>query len=105
ALWSQPGHERMVAWTTATDGCQRFTFRGGLILISNRPLADLPVGNGLGGYHYFGVKGARPKQPGFGEVAPTLGRTGFFSRIRLTRGGLGPKMITVDRSALLRSRR
>src|SRR5690349_738551 len=24
------------------------------------------VGNGLGGYHYFGEMGARPKQPGFG---------------------------------------
>lgn len=42
ALWSQPGHERVVTWTTATDGGVRFTFRGGLILISNRPLADLP---------------------------------------------------------------
>jgi hypothetical protein len=53
------------------------------------------VGNGLGGYHYFGEMGARPKQPGFGEVAPTLGRADFFSRIRLTRGGLGPNMIMV----------
>lgn len=42
ALWAQPGHDRIVTWTTATDGAQRFTFRGGLILISNRPLADLP---------------------------------------------------------------
>jgi hypothetical protein len=42
ALWAQPGHERVVTWTTATDGALRFTFRGGLILISNRPLADLP---------------------------------------------------------------
>jgi hypothetical protein len=42
ALWAQPGHERLVTWTTATDGPQRFPFRGGLILISNRPLADLP---------------------------------------------------------------
>lgn len=42
ALWAQPGHDRVVTWTTATDGAQRFTFRGGLILISNRPLADLP---------------------------------------------------------------
>lgn len=42
ALWAQPGHERVVTWTTATDGAQRFAFRGGLILISNRPLADLP---------------------------------------------------------------
>ena len=42
ALWAQPGHDRVVTWTTATDGPQRFAFRGGLILISNRPLADLP---------------------------------------------------------------
>lgn len=42
ALWSQPGHERVVTWTTATDGPQKLPFRGGLILISNRPLADLP---------------------------------------------------------------
>ena len=42
ALWAQPGHDRMVTWTTATDGPMRFPFRGGLILISNRPLADLP---------------------------------------------------------------
>ena len=42
ALWAQPGHDRAVTWTTATDGQQRFVFRGGLILISNRPLADLP---------------------------------------------------------------
>jgi hypothetical protein len=42
ALWAQPGHERVMTWTTATDGPQRFAFRGGLILISNRPLADLP---------------------------------------------------------------
>ena len=39
---AQPGHDRVVTWTTATDGPQRFVFRGGLILISNRPLADLP---------------------------------------------------------------
>jgi hypothetical protein len=42
ALWAQPGHERVVTWTTASDGAERFVFRGGLILISNRPLADLP---------------------------------------------------------------
>ena len=42
ALWAQPGHDRVITWTTATDGKQRFVFRGGLILISNRPLADLP---------------------------------------------------------------
>ena len=42
ALWAQPGHDRILTWTTATDGPQRFVFRGGLIMISNRPLADLP---------------------------------------------------------------
>jgi hypothetical protein len=42
ALWAQPGHERIVTWTTATGGEERFAFRGGLILLSNRPLADLP---------------------------------------------------------------
>lgn len=42
ALWAQPGHDRLVTWTTAKEGSERFTFRGGLILISNRPLADLP---------------------------------------------------------------
>ncbi len=42
ALWAQPGHDRVVTWTTARDGPMQFTFRGGLILVSNRPLADLP---------------------------------------------------------------
>ena len=42
ALWAQPGSDRYVTWTTATEGAQRFVFRGGLIMISNRPLADLP---------------------------------------------------------------
>lgn len=42
AMWAQPGHERIVTWTTAKDGLESFVFRGGLILISNRPLADLP---------------------------------------------------------------
>jgi hypothetical protein len=42
AMWAQPGHERIVTWTTAKDGLESFVFRGGLILISNRPLANLP---------------------------------------------------------------
>jgi hypothetical protein len=42
ALWAQPGEDRVVTWTTATDGPQRFVFRGGVILISNRRLADMP---------------------------------------------------------------
>src|SRR5262249_18414061 len=41
ALWSQPGRPREVTWTTAA-GAARFVFRGGLILLANRPLADLP---------------------------------------------------------------
>jgi hypothetical protein len=41
ALWAQPAHDRVVTWTTERDGAMRFIFRGGLILISNRPLADL----------------------------------------------------------------
>lgn len=41
ALWAQPGHDRKITWTTATDARQ-FIFRGGIIMISNRPLADLP---------------------------------------------------------------
>lgn len=42
ALWAPPGHDRVVTWTTAVEGAQRFVFRGGLFLISNRPMADLP---------------------------------------------------------------
>jgi hypothetical protein len=42
ALWAQPGHDRVVTWTTAAEGPKRFAFRGGIIMISNRPLADLP---------------------------------------------------------------
>jgi hypothetical protein len=41
ALWSQPGRPREVTWTTA-DRAARLVFRGGLILLANRPLADLP---------------------------------------------------------------
>ena len=42
ALWSQPGHERIVTWTTASEGVVSVPFRGGIIMISNRPLANLP---------------------------------------------------------------
>ncbi len=42
AMWAQSGHERIVTWTTAKSDQERFVFRGGLILINNRPLADLP---------------------------------------------------------------
>src|SRR5262249_53563322 len=42
ALWAQPGCERVITWTTAKGGRQTVTFRGGLIMIANRPLADLP---------------------------------------------------------------
>src|SRR6266508_2714949 len=42
ALWAQPGRDRAVTWTTGTGGEERFPFRGGIILLANRPLADLP---------------------------------------------------------------
>jgi len=42
ASWAQPGHERIVTWMTAKDGKEEFVFRGGLIMLSNRPLADVP---------------------------------------------------------------
>ena len=41
ALWSQPGHDRVITWTTF-EGEQRVRFDGGLILIANRPLRELP---------------------------------------------------------------
>jgi hypothetical protein len=42
ALWAQPGNDRVVTWTTDKYGEERVTFRGGIIMIANRPLADLP---------------------------------------------------------------
>jgi hypothetical protein len=42
ALWAQPGRDRVITWTTGTGGEERFIFRGGVILIANRPLAALP---------------------------------------------------------------
>jgi hypothetical protein len=42
ALWSQADRDRVVTWTTGTGGELRFVFRGGLIMLANRPLADLP---------------------------------------------------------------
>jgi hypothetical protein len=42
ALWAAGGRDRVVTWTTATGGQERFTFRGGIILLANRPLASLP---------------------------------------------------------------
>jgi hypothetical protein len=41
ALWAQPGREREVTWTTG-DGESRFSFGGGIIMLANRPLNDLP---------------------------------------------------------------
>jgi hypothetical protein len=41
ALWSQPGREREVTWTIG-EAESRFTFRGGIIMLANRPLSDLP---------------------------------------------------------------
>lgn len=41
ALWSQGDRDRLVTWTTSM-GEQRVTFRGGIIMLANRPLGDLP---------------------------------------------------------------
>jgi hypothetical protein len=41
ALWSQGDRDRVVTWTTSV-GLQRVTFRGGIIMLANRPLGDLP---------------------------------------------------------------
>jgi hypothetical protein len=41
ALWSQPGKQRIVTWTTAADQ-QRIEFRGGVIMVANVPLKSLP---------------------------------------------------------------
>ena len=42
AMWAQPGQERRVTWTTAKGGEESFVFRGGIIILANRPLADMP---------------------------------------------------------------
>jgi hypothetical protein len=42
ALWAQPGRDRIVTWTTGTGGEESVTFRGGIVLLANRPLATLP---------------------------------------------------------------
>jgi hypothetical protein len=42
ALWQDPGRDRIVTWTTATEGEQQFVFRGGLVMTANRPLKLLP---------------------------------------------------------------
>jgi hypothetical protein len=41
ALGSQNDRDRVVTWTTAS-GEMRTTFRGGIIMLGNRPLSDLP---------------------------------------------------------------
>jgi hypothetical protein len=41
SLWSQGDHDRVVTWTTSA-GEQRIIFRGGIIMLANRPLGDLP---------------------------------------------------------------
>ncbi len=41
ALWSQADRDRIVTWITSA-GEQRFPFRGGIIMLANRPLGDLP---------------------------------------------------------------
>jgi hypothetical protein len=42
ALWAPHGRDRVVTWTTGTKGEESFTFRGGIIMLANRPLATLP---------------------------------------------------------------
>jgi hypothetical protein len=41
ALWSQGDRDRTLTWTTG-DGERRFTFKGGIIMLANRPVGDLP---------------------------------------------------------------
>jgi hypothetical protein len=41
ALWGQPGKERVVTWQTARVR-EEFVFAGGLILVANCPLEDVP---------------------------------------------------------------
>jgi hypothetical protein len=41
AVWAQPGRDRVVTWNTAA-GQSQFIFGGGIIMLANRPLADLP---------------------------------------------------------------
>jgi hypothetical protein len=41
ALWAQPSEHRRVTWTTA-EGTQQYEFRGGVIMLANRPLQNLP---------------------------------------------------------------
>jgi hypothetical protein len=48
ALWCQPDCPRVVTWTNATEGVQRFIFRGGIIMTANRPLGILPELQALG---------------------------------------------------------
>jgi hypothetical protein len=48
ALWAQPGQDRVVPWTTDKDGERHFSFRGGIILLANKPLANLPELQALG---------------------------------------------------------
>jgi hypothetical protein len=42
ALWAQPGRERIISWTTDKEDVEPFVFRGGIILLANRPLTSLP---------------------------------------------------------------
>jgi hypothetical protein len=56
ALWAQEGHDRVVTWTTERDGERHFSFRGGVILLANRPLANLPELKALAPIEVFGLK-------------------------------------------------
>jgi hypothetical protein len=41
ALWAQPGKDRVVTWVTS-EAEARFAFSGGIIMLANRPLTDMP---------------------------------------------------------------
>jgi hypothetical protein len=41
ACWAQPGHPRRITWTTAA-GEESFEFTGGVIILANRRMSDLP---------------------------------------------------------------
>jgi hypothetical protein len=46
ATGGEDGEERIVTWSTVA-GIRRFVFRGGLVIVSNRPLVDRPVLNAI----------------------------------------------------------
>jgi hypothetical protein len=42
ALWSPPGKDRVVTWVTDKEGKRTCTFRGALIMLTNKSMKDLP---------------------------------------------------------------